>query len=123
MFSPPATMNFTSDRFRLDSMDYKKLTHLHSKTPASSGLMFLSKTLNIQTIGCGPKLRTERLLDHDAPTSELPRSNSRHSSPHQHPISLVGNNNHRLRQLHLLDVGILWSSQPQHRHQQRLQLL
>src|SRR2546426_1022490 len=32
MFSPPATMNFTSDRFRLDSMDYKKLTRLHSKT-------------------------------------------------------------------------------------------
>src|SRR5207244_3367437 len=50
MFSPPATMNFTSYRFRLDSMDYKKLTRLHLKNPPSSGLKFLSKTLNIQRL-------------------------------------------------------------------------
>ena len=64
--------------------------------------MFLSKTLNIQTIGRGPKLRTERLLDYDAPTSELPRSNSRYTGSRQHPIALVGNHSHRIRQLHLI---------------------
>src|SRR5207302_4981825 len=121
MFSPPATMNFTSDRFRLDSMDYKKLTRLHLKNPPSSGLKFLSKTLNIQRLVV--VLREDvGFLDHDAPTCELPRSNSRYTGSRQHPIALVGNHSHRLRQLHLLDVGFLWWSQPQPRYQQRFRL-
>src|SRR5207302_7536645 len=98
MFSPPATMNFTSDRFRLDSMDYKKLTRLHLKNPPSSGLKFLSKTLNIQRLVV--VLREDvGFLDHDAPTCELPRSNSRYTGSRQHPIALVGNHSHRLQKL------------------------
>src|SRR5437870_6682120 len=65
----------------------------------------------------------EGFLDHDAPTCELPRSNSRYTGSRQHPIALVGNHSHRLRQLHLLDVGFLWWSQPQPRYQQRFRLL
>jgi len=93
------------------------------KPSAKAPSAHLPKTLNIQTAAECAKLGMEEFLGNYSPTSELPRSNSRHSSPRQHPISLVGNNNHRLRQLHLLDVGLLWRSQPQPRHQQRLKLL
>src|SRR5207302_3301101 len=123
MFSPPATMNFTSDRFRLDSMDYKKLTRLHLKTRPVQVSSFCQRRLISKPLTEGTKPRCKDSFGHYVSTSELPRSNSRYTGSRQHPIALVGNHSHRLRQFHLLNVGFLWWSQPQPRYQQRFRLL
>src|SRR2546422_8857754 len=123
MLSPPATMNFKTSQLRLRRYGLQKADKSLPETTTSSDLMILSKMLNIQTTAQYAKLGMEEFLGQYSPTSELPRCNRGHFGPRQHPVSLVGNHIHRLRQLHLINVGALRRSQPQPCHKQLFQLL